>query len=88
MADRHTIRRLVSVSSAKQLLHQGFISQLAAPEPNHVALVKDDQTHIVENCRILTHREVELLRRRDDDFRTGESFLYRRLWLPPHRTKR
>jgi hypothetical protein len=55
------------ICSAQEPLYQDLVADLAAAEPNHVALVKDDQAHIVENVRILSQSKIKFLWRCDDD---------------------
>ncbi len=56
------------VRAPKQTLHEGFISDLAFARADHMAFVENDQADIVDQRRVASQREVELLGRRDDDF--------------------
>ena len=58
---------LVRVRTAKEPLDLHLIADLALIEADHVAFVEDEQADVVEKGRIVAEREVELLRRRDDD---------------------
>ena len=55
------------VRAAKQPLDLHLVADLALVEADHVAFVEDEQADVVEKGRIVAEREVELLRRRDDD---------------------
>ena len=57
----------VRVRATKESLDLYLVADLALVEADHVPFVEDEEADIIEEGRIVAEREVELLRRRDDD---------------------
>jgi len=41
---------VVGIFATKKTLNERFVSHLSLVNPNHVAFVKNDETHVVENA--------------------------------------
>ena len=74
------------VGPSQQPLDQYFIADFAATKPDHVPLVENDQSDIVQHVRILAQCKIELLGRGNDDRRSRESVdIARRRSAAPYR---
>jgi hypothetical protein len=56
-----------SVGPEKKALDERFVTNFPLAWTDHVAFIKDYQSNIVDEGRIIAQREVEFLRRCDDD---------------------